>query len=584
MFDGHGADGDLCSKFASQILPKKIKSNKKYKTDFLSAYKESFLQTNHLLHKQKLNNKNSIDDSISGTTGICALFRGSDIYIANVGDSRCVGACRDQSTGKIKAVTLSVDQTPYRDDEIKRVKACGAEVLSVDQKEGVKDPTIEHWGVEEDHDGDPPRLWVKGEGYPGCAFTRSIGDCIAESIGVVSEPEIVKRSLTPDDAYIIICSDGVFEFLTSQQVVDIASAYPEPVQACHALLMESYNLWLHFDVRSDDITAIVMQLSSIPNNTNTNSENNSNSNNNNKSSTATVNNVVKQKNRPVRNKMNQKAEKMMGKMSELSEEELQFVLPDQFNGSEEEKANLFKCLKNHFLFRQLDEKSLHAVTDALLKIEVEKDDTIINQGEVGDNFFIVYEGYFDVYIVREGDVMEKVHTYQAMRGIYPSFGELALLYDKPRCATVTAQSDGVLFALDRQSFRSTVLRNNGLEALRNLPFLTGLSIEQLKDILNNSKEQSYLKDEVIYDCSIESDYFFVLISGSVRYKDVNDVDVILTPYALFGKQTSNNKVNQTFIANSEIKCLQINDNQYDFVQHCINNMALDASENEDSVN
>lgn len=561
----------------------------------MSAYKESFLQTNHLLHKQKLNNKNSIDDSISGTTGICALFRGCDIYIANVGDSRCVGACRDQATGKIKAITLSVDQTPYRDDEIKRVKACGAEVLSVDQKEGVKDPTIEHWGVEEDHDGDPPRLWVKGEGYPGCAFTRSIGDCIAESIGVVSEPEIVKRTLTPDDCYIIICSDGVFEFLTSQQVVDIASAYPEPVQACHALLMESYNLWLHFDVRSDDITAIVIQLSQIPdisNKTNDDSGNKENNNNNAKENktllpTTPTNSVVKQKIRPVRNKMNQKAEKMMGKISELSEEELNFVLPDQFNGSEEERMNLFRCLKNHFLFRQLDEKTLHDVTNALLKIEVEKDDTIINQGEVGDNFFIVYEGNFDVYIVREGDVMEKVHTYQAMLGIYPSFGELALLYDKPRCATVTAQSNGILFALDRQSFRSTVLRNNGLESLRNLPFLNGLSIEQLKDILNKSKEQSFLKDEVIYDCSIESDNFYVLISGSVRYKDMNDVDVILTPYAIFGKQIineNNNKSNRTFIANSEIKCLQINNDQYNFVKQCINNMSLEGSDNEDSVN
>ena len=52
----------------------------------------------------------------------------------------------------------------------------GARVLTLDQVYGVKDPSIECWGTEEEDGGDPPRLWAPNGNYPGTAFTRSIGD------------------------------------------------------------------------------------------------------------------------------------------------------------------------------------------------------------------------------------------------------------------------------------------------------------------------------------------------------------------------------------------------------------------------
>jgi hypothetical protein len=64
----------------------------------------------------------------------------------------------------------------YRRDECERVKAAGARVLTLDQIEGLKDPSVEAWTTEEDDDGDPPRLWFPNGMYPGTAFTRSIGD------------------------------------------------------------------------------------------------------------------------------------------------------------------------------------------------------------------------------------------------------------------------------------------------------------------------------------------------------------------------------------------------------------------------
>jgi len=166
-----------------------------------------------------LRSTSEIDDSMSGTTAITVLVIGDTLYVANVGDSRAVLAVRDGN--HIVAEDLSSDQTPFRRDEYERVKLCGARVLSVDQVEGLKDPDIQHWGDEESRGGDPPRLWVPNGMYPGTAFTRSIGDSLAETIGVIAIPEVKTVQLTPNHLFFVVASDGIFEFLTSQTVVDM---------------------------------------------------------------------------------------------------------------------------------------------------------------------------------------------------------------------------------------------------------------------------------------------------------------------------------------------------------------------------
>ena len=64
---------------------------------------------------------------------------------------------------------------------------------------------------EEDDTGDPPRVWLKQKMVPGCAFTRSIGDSIGESVGVYAVPEVLVKEITDADKYIILASDGVWE-------------------------------------------------------------------------------------------------------------------------------------------------------------------------------------------------------------------------------------------------------------------------------------------------------------------------------------------------------------------------------------
>ncbi|KAK7264557.1 hypothetical protein RJT34_32166 [Clitoria ternatea] len=257
VFDGHGQCGSQCSNFVKDRLVEKLSNDPALLEDPVQAYNSAFLETNQELRTS------GIDDAMSGTTAITVLVIGDTLYVANVGDSRAVMAVKDGN--HIVAEDLSCDQTPFRRDEYERVKLCGARVLSVDQVEGLKDPDIQNWGDEETRGGDPPRLWVPNGMYPGTAFTRSIGDSLAETIGVFAIPEVLTVQLTPNHLFFVVASDGIFEFLSSQTVVDMAARYTDPRDACAAIAEESYKLWLELENRTDDITIIIVQIKGLSN-------------------------------------------------------------------------------------------------------------------------------------------------------------------------------------------------------------------------------------------------------------------------------------------------------------------------------
>lgn len=80
---------------------------------------------------------------------------------------------------------------------------------------------------------------------------------------MTAEPEILCKALNAHDKFIVIASDGVFEFLTSQNVVDIVKKFDDPSEACQVLVEEAYARWLQFEVRTDDITAICIFLDGL---------------------------------------------------------------------------------------------------------------------------------------------------------------------------------------------------------------------------------------------------------------------------------------------------------------------------------
>ncbi|KMT03150.1 hypothetical protein BVRB_8g197060 [Beta vulgaris subsp. vulgaris] len=528
VFDGHGEFGAECSQFVKRKLCENLLRSSRFHVDPVEACHAAFLTTNSQLHAD------SLDDSMSGTTAITVLVRGRTIYVANTGDSRAVIA---QKKGKdLVAVDLSIDQTPFRTDELERVKLCGARVLTLDQIEGLKNPDVQCWGTEEDDDGDPPRLWVQNGMYPGTAFTRSLGDSLAETIGVVANPEIVVLELTPEYPFFVVASDGVFEFLSSQTVVDMVALHKDPRDACAAIVAESYRLWLQYETRTDDITIIVVHVNGLNDVTGAGASPGP-------TMTPSAPQVVELNGSesPATMSFNSRNHRVRHDVSRTRlraiESSLEggnaWVPPSPAHRKTwEEEAHIERALHDHFLFRKLTDSQCQVLLDCMQRVEVQAGDIVVQQGGEGDCFFVVGSGEFEVFATQEeknGEVPRVLHRYTAEK--LSCFGELALMNNKPLQASVRCVTNGTLWTLKREDFRGILMSEfsnlSSLKLLRSVDLLSRLTILQLSQIANSLTEISFSDGQSIVEQHECVSALYIIQKGRVRIEF--DVDVLESP-------------------------------------------------------
>lgn len=108
----------------------------------------------------------------------------------------------------------------------------------------------------------PARVYAKDEDGPGLAMSRSLGDTVAEKLGVISTPDVrVVKRLADKDRALVLCSDGVSEFLSNERIGEIIYPYYQANDtegACRKLVEEATYQWLKEDSVIDDITAVVI--------------------------------------------------------------------------------------------------------------------------------------------------------------------------------------------------------------------------------------------------------------------------------------------------------------------------------------
>merc|ERR1712130_620181 len=150
-------------------------------------------------------NKTKINCSFSGTTLVFGLLINKTLWVGNVGDSRAVMARK--KNGRMVPVELSRDHKPEDPTEKKRILSLGGRVHPIPGPPDV--------------DCGPSRVWLNDQDLPGLAMSRSIGDNICCNIGVISEPEVKKFDITKDDLFAVWASDGVWEFLSNNDVLSI---------------------------------------------------------------------------------------------------------------------------------------------------------------------------------------------------------------------------------------------------------------------------------------------------------------------------------------------------------------------------
>ena len=155
-----------------------------------------------------------------------------------------------QFTAEWVAESLSRDHKPNMSGESERIISMNGRI------DYYKDQDGKRLG--------PARVYSKDEDGPGLAMSRSLGDLVAEKLGVIAVPDVklCKRQADRDCA-IVICSDGVTEFLSNDRIGDIIFPYHsqnDTEGACRKLVEESTAQWLKEDSVIDDITAVVIFL------------------------------------------------------------------------------------------------------------------------------------------------------------------------------------------------------------------------------------------------------------------------------------------------------------------------------------
>lgn len=254
--DGHGSAGHWVShwtcKFVLRMMLEQMEKAKSLPT--AKAMTEIFEK----VHKEVIRTANSekFEVGLSGTTLSVAVIdrEKRKILLAWAGDSRCVlgrpvkkgviSRLASGPSGKSDYVGGSADHKPNDPKERRRVEEQGGEVLLLP--------------------GDVPhRVFAKGKEIPGLAMSRSIGDLAGHKAGVIHQPGIEWLDFQKDDL-LLCCSDGVWEFLSNVEALNIVSQVGKKKAAdgVQKLSAESRRLWLaEADDCCDDITVIAVWLS-----------------------------------------------------------------------------------------------------------------------------------------------------------------------------------------------------------------------------------------------------------------------------------------------------------------------------------
>ncbi|XP_050297111.1 cAMP-dependent protein kinase type II regulatory subunit isoform X2 [Anthonomus grandis grandis] len=208
-----------------------------------------------------------------------------------------------------------------------------------------------------------------------------------------------------------------------------------------------------------------------------------------------------------------------------------------FPKSDEQRQRLSEAVRNILLFRSLEKEQMNEVLDAMFERKVAAGELVIKQGDDGDNFYVVQSGIFQAIVQKEPNQEPlHIHTYEN-KG---SFGELALLYNMPRAATIKAVTEGSLWAMDRQTFRRILLKSafkkrKMYEALiESVPMLKALQPYERMNLADALVPRTFGPGERIIKQGDAADGMYFVENG----------EVVISVFDDSGKQIEINRVNK----------------------------------------
>ena len=258
VFDGHGFNGHIISEYLKENLIKKIVNHPRLKVlDNLENIYSQFSDNKYKIIKElfyEIDNEIlnlNINKDLSGSTCTLLIQIGDKIINANIGDSKAILVYEDDNINNIKnkykIVKLSKDCTPNIETEKKRIIMNGGKVIQLKNNN--------------EQEKGPLRIFLKDKMIPDLSISRSFGDKIGKSIGVISNPVINEYTLNKTVKFILIASSGIWRFMKEKEIINYGVKYyllNDPDNFCKSVVNKSMELWKQNVENIDDITILVI--------------------------------------------------------------------------------------------------------------------------------------------------------------------------------------------------------------------------------------------------------------------------------------------------------------------------------------
>ncbi|KAL8009540.1 putative cGMP-dependent kinase, protein kinase-like domain superfamily, rmlC-like jelly roll [Plasmopara halstedii] len=177
------------------------------------------------------------------------------------------------------------------------------------------------------------------------------------------------------------------------------------------------------------------------------------------------------------------------------------------------RAMITKALKSHYLFGSLDQGEIDEMIDVMAMVTIQASEAIITQGMSGKCFYVLESGNCDIEVDSK-----LVGTYT--NG--DAFGELALLYNCPRAATIRATTGCILWTVERTTFRKIMATTASatqlarVNFLKNVELLQRLSNNQMQKVAAALKLQRFGDGDYIIRQGDDGNTFYIIVEGTVR--------------------------------------------------------------------
>jgi cAMP-dependent protein kinase regulator len=191
--------------------------------------------------------------------------------------------------------------------------------------------------------------------------------------------------------------------------------------------------------------------------------------------------------------------------------------PPRHPKSDEQRARIKEVLGRNFLFATLAEAEANIILDAVEEQIIQKGERVIKQGDSGDFMFVIESGALECLITKDG-AEQVVKTCEAG----DAFGELALLYNAPRAASVQAKDRSVCWKLDRETFNHIVKdaaakkRDRYMDFFKEVPLLNAVDAYGRSQVADALKPKEVKKGTEIIAQGSEGQEFYIIEEGNCK--------------------------------------------------------------------